>query len=83
MTAIQCATWPVLGDSRFVGTIRKGWVGSFPIHAAACALCDAAVYDQATFGDAASWFSSHLVRIHGVRSITVPISLERFVWRAA
>jgi hypothetical protein len=59
-------TFPVLGDGCFAGTIRYGTIGSRPIHAAACAECWAAVYDQPAFEDVVLWLRDHLAVIHGV-----------------
>ncbi len=72
---------PIEADDRFAGTIRHGWAGAHPIHAAACAWCWEARYDTPTFGDAAAWLASHLTEVHGARRIVVAPAWWRMVRR--
>ncbi len=48
-----------------VAVVRHGWVRGRPVHAAACALCWAGVYDQAEFAKVVLWVQDHLERVHG------------------
>jgi hypothetical protein len=69
---------PVSTAGRPIGVIQHGTVGSCPIHAAAC-RCGAAVYDVATFDDAARWLRRHLDGAHGID--VVEVDLRRIVGR--
>jgi hypothetical protein len=61
----------VNGAGRFAGMLRHGFVGDFPIHAAACSLCIDAVYDLPRFEDAALWIRRHLTDEHRMRVVEV------------
>lgn len=72
---------PVSFAGRPAGVIQHGTVGDYPIHAAAC-RCGAAVYDMATFEDAAHWLREHLDTAHGI--VAVEVDLRRIAqWQSA
>ena len=59
-------TLPVDGAGRLAGTLRQGQVDAHPVHAAACARCWWALYDQPSFDGTARRLRDHLADVHRI-----------------
>jgi len=79
-------TLPVGHAGSLAGTLRRGQVDAHPVHAAACARCRWALYDQPAFDATARRLRDHLAGAHRIGVVCLDLRglrRHRAWWLAA